>query len=70
MVCLVRGVVEGGEDVFTLEKRVVREDFFEGSPGAEEFEYIRNANAMSANAGTTAALAGFDGDAIESFQIH
>jgi hypothetical protein len=70
VVCLVGGVVEGGEDVFAFEKRVVCEDFFEGSASAQEFEYIRNTNAVSANARTAAALAGIDCDPIESFQIH
>jgi hypothetical protein len=70
MVRLVGGVVECGEDVFTLEKWVVGENFFKGSASAEEFEDIRNANTVSANARTPAALAGFDRDSIESFQIH
>jgi Asp-tRNA(Asn)/Glu-tRNA(Gln) amidotransferase A subunit family amidase len=63
-------VVQGREDVFTLKKRIVRQDFLEGSACAKQFKHIRNPDTMSANARTTAALIGFDCDSIEAFKIH
>ena len=70
MIGLVGGVVEGGKDVLTFEKRVVLEDLVEGGSGAEQLEDIADTNAQAANAGTTTAFTGFDGDALEALAFH
>jgi hypothetical protein len=63
-------VVQSREDVFALEGWVILEDFLEGGSRAEQFEHIRNTNALAANARTAPALPGFDGDSIQAFEIH
>lgn len=63
-------VVQGREDVLTLKKWIVRQDFFEGGACPEQFKHVGNTNTMSADARTAAALIGFDCDSIEAFEIH
>ncbi len=52
MVCLMRSVFDGCQDVLTLQVRIVLEDLIERSPRPEEFQDVRYANSHSANAGT------------------
>ena len=70
MVSLMGCIIQGREDVFALEEWVIREDFLERGSRAEQFEHIRNTNALAANAGSAPALPGFDGDSIQAFEIH
>ena len=56
-----------GENVFTLERRIVLENFFEGCPGAEQLQNILDANAQAANTGPSPALAFLDGYSAETF---
>jgi hypothetical protein len=64
------GVVNRGEDVFPLEKRIILKDFLEGGSRAQQFQHILHTNAQSANAGTSPALAFFYGDSAKTFQAH
>jgi hypothetical protein len=64
------GVVQSREDVFALQERVIRQDLLERGSRPEQFEHIRYADPLPANAGSAPALAGFYRDSIETFQIH
>jgi len=63
MIRLLRGVGDGGQDVFPLETGIVGEDFVDGGPVGEEFQHVRHADAHAPDAGLSAALSGLDGDA-------
>lgn len=39
-------VVDGGENIFALEKRIVFEDFLEGSACAKQLEHIFDADPL------------------------
>jgi hypothetical protein len=67
---LVSGVVDCGQNVFALKKRIILEDFIEGCPCAEQLQYIADADALAVNAGTASALAFLNGDSTEALQIH
>jgi len=60
-------VIQGGEDVFALKKRIILQDFLEGGSRGKQFQDIRNTDAQPANA---RAASGFDRDSIEAFVIH
>ena len=67
MVGLMGCVVQGREDVFALKKGIIGEYLLERGSGRQQFEHIGDTDAVPANARTTAALAGFDRDSIETF---
>lgn len=67
---LISGIVESGDDVIALQKRVVGQDFVEGRAGAEEFQDVGDTDTMTANARASAALTLFDRDSIKTLQIH
>jgi hypothetical protein len=67
---LVRGVVNGSQDVLAIEEGVTFEDFIEGGPGREKFQHIGDAKALASNAGTPSALALLDCDSAEALLIH
>ena len=50
MVGLVCGVFDRGEDVFPLQRQVIREDFLEGSARRQELQEHRTHNAQATNA--------------------
>jgi hypothetical protein len=64
------GVVQNRKNVFALEEWVILENFLERGARAEQFQHIRNTDALAANARTTPALPGFDRDSIQAFEIH
>jgi hypothetical protein len=59
------GEFEAGTQVVGLKERVVVQDFFPAGTVGEQLQNIFHAQAITANAGTSAALAGFDRDARE-----
>jgi len=67
---LMPGVGDGSENVLSLKKRIIFQNFFERRPGAKKFEHIRHARAKASNAGTTPALTFFNCDPLEARQIH
>jgi hypothetical protein len=67
---LIGGVVEGSENVFTFQGRVITQDFLKGSSCPEQLEDISYADALAANAGTAPAFAFFDRDSTKTLQIH
>jgi len=70
VICLVRGIVKGGEDILAFQKWVILKNFVERGSGAEEFQNIGDTNAKAANAGAAAAFAGVDSDSLETFALH
>ena len=70
MIRLTSRVIDRREDIVPLERRVVLEKFFVGSTIAEEFKNIGNANPHTPNARASAALAFFNRDSIQSFNVH
>ena len=64
VVDLARGVLDRGENVLALKKRVILEDFLERSPCSQQFQHVRDADALAANAGTSPALAFFNRDSL------
>ena len=70
MICLPGGVSDGGKNVITLQERIILEYLFKRGSGAEEFENVRDADALAADAWTPTALAFLDGYALKKFQIH
>ena len=65
MIGLSGGVEKRGLDVSLFEERIVPEDFPVGSARREEFQHVHDAEARSADARASAALARFDCDALE-----
>ncbi len=51
MVCLTSRIFNSGENIFSLQEGIVRQNFFIGSPGCEEIQYVGNTQAKAANAG-------------------
>jgi hypothetical protein len=70
VVRLMGGVIQRGEDVFTLKEWIVLQNLVERSSCGEKFQHVRNADALPANARAAAALFGFDGNPIEALVIH
>jgi hypothetical protein len=60
----------GCQNVFALKRRIIVEDFFERSSARDEFENIRHANPLAANAGAPSALACLDSDPAQPFSTH
>jgi hypothetical protein len=54
---LIGGVVEGSENVFTFQGRVITQDFLKGGFCFEQLEDISYADVLAANAGTAPAFA-------------
>ena len=67
---LMRGVGDGSENVLSLEKRIIFQNFFKRRPGAKKFEHIRDAHAKASNARTPPTLTFFNCDSLEARQIH
>jgi hypothetical protein len=70
MVRLPGRILNRGEDVVAFQEGIILQDFVEGSAGTEQFQHIAHAESFAANARTTAALAGLDGDALKQFRLH
>jgi hypothetical protein len=70
MVRLVGGVVDRREDIVAFEKRIVLQDFIEGSSRAKKFQNVGDTKALAANAGAASALAFLHGDSMKTLQIH
>ena len=60
------GVGDGGEDIFADQVWMGFEDLVIAVAGREIGENVGDANAKATQAGTSAALFGVDGDAVES----
>ena len=69
MVSLMGGVLQRSQDVFALQEWIIRQDFLIRGSRAKQFQHVGNTYAQTANAGPTATLAGFNGDAIQPFEI-
>jgi hypothetical protein len=67
---LVRGVVDGSQDVLAIEEGVIFEDFIEGSLGRKKLPHVGDAKALAANAGPPSALAVLDCDSVDALLIH
>src|SRR3989304_7085999 len=70
MVCLKGSVFNRCQDVLSLQVGIVLEDFLERSPRPEEFQDVRYAHSLSANARTPPALAFVNGNSSEPFWRH
>ena len=70
MISLIGRVVESSENVFALKKWVILENFVERRSRSKQLENITNADAQAADAGTTAAFAGVNGDSLKMFTLH
>ena len=64
MIGLMRRVLNGRENVFPLQVRIVGKDLVIRSAGAQKFEDVRHPNPQTANAWTATAFAGLDGDTV------
>jgi hypothetical protein len=64
------GILDCGEDVLTLQERVVLEDLLEGRTGAQQLQDVGDADALSTDAGSSTALARLDGDASKAIEVH
>ena len=70
MVSLMCGVFDRGDDVFPLERRVIRKNFLEASARRQKVKDVGDTNAQAANARSTAAFPFFHRDALQSLVIH
>lgn len=70
MIHLVRGIFQHGEDVLGLKAWIIFQDFLMGSAVAQQFEHVSYADSQSANAWSSAALAGFYGNPSKPLEIH
>ena len=70
MVCLMGSVLDGCQDVLSLQVRIVLEDLIEGGPRPEEFQDVRYANSHPANARTPPTLAFVNCDSLQPFCGH
>ena len=62
MVGLPGGVCNGRENVLTFKKSVIPENLLNRSARPEQFEHVRYAHSLAANARLPTALSGFRGD--------
>ena len=65
MLGLKGGILDGSEDVFSFEKRVIRKNLFERSPGAQQVQYIRYTYPQTANTRAPATLARLKGNPLK-----
>ena len=70
MIGLVRGVIHRRQNVFALEGGIIGEDFLERCAAGDQFQNIGDSNPLSANAGTSAALAWLDSNPAQPFWAH
>lgn len=70
VVSLMGGVFDRGEDVFSLKRRVIREDFLERSACRQELKDIGDTDPQSANARPATAFPFFHGNPLQSLVIH
>jgi len=70
VICLVRGIVKGGEDILPFQKWIILKNFIERGSGAEELQNIGDTNAKAANTRAATAFAGVNGDSLETFALH
>jgi hypothetical protein len=58
-------VLNGSEDIFPFEKRIISKDFFKGRSGTQEMQHIRHPDAQAANAWPASAFARLDGNPLK-----
>jgi hypothetical protein len=61
-------ILNGSQDVFTLEIRIIVENLVEGGASARKLEDIGHADMHASIAGATAALSVVNGDSTQAFQ--
>ncbi len=61
------GIENGRCNVFLFKKLVVRQDFFLGRTGRQEFQKIGHTDAVAPDTGATSTFARFNGDPIQQF---
>ena len=66
---LVGRVLDGCQDVFVLQERIVGQDLLDGSSCSQQLEDIGGTNSEPANAGTPPALALFNRNSTEPVQL-
>ena len=59
------GVLNGSEDIFPFEKRIISENFFETRAGTQEMQNIRHPDAQATDTGPASAFARLDGDPLK-----
>src|SRR5580700_8752585 len=64
------GVIDGSENVLSLEKRIIFQNFFKRRLGAKKLQYIRDAHTQAPNARTAPTLTFFNRDSLKARQIH
>jgi hypothetical protein len=62
VISLAGSVVDGGKNVFALERWEIFKDFFDGSPGAEQLKNVGNADTLPTNTRTSSTFSLFHGD--------
>lgn len=60
MVGLGRGVLQAGANIRRLKERIVGQNFGLARPARQHVEHVLHAQTVSANAGSPAALVGFE----------
>jgi hypothetical protein len=70
MICLVSSVVDRGKDVFLLEERVIPENLFVRRTGGQQLQKICDPEAETTNARTSATLARFHRDSLQTVLSH
>jgi hypothetical protein len=70
VVCLCRGVLVTGPDVFGHKEFIVMENLGLGCAGGQQVQNILDPQTITANAWAPATLSGFDSDSIEIAFAH
>ena len=70
MVSLMCGVFDRGDDVFPLERRVIRKNFLEASARRQKVKDVGHTNAQAANARPPAAFPFFYRNPLQPLVIH
>jgi hypothetical protein len=62
-------VLNGSENIFSFEKRIVGENLFETRASTQQVQNIRDPDAQAANAWTAPAFARLDGNPLKQFRV-
>ena len=65
-----RRILNGGIDVLAFKEIVIGKDLVEVRAVGEEFQNVRDPQALTTNAGAASAFAFFNGDSFESIGAH
>jgi len=70
VVGLASRIFNGGKNIFSLQKGVISENFFERGLARQEIQNIGNAETKTANAGAASALSFFHRYSLQPFDAH